>query len=187
MAELSTASLDPIGRAAWRSRFRRLRLPGAPVWLLVAAAFLFGVAGAAALFVGIWTKTAATGDRLKARQYETTQALQLARARAARVDRELAAAEASLRRARLQLRAQHAALQRAEHTAAARAAALARTSSRAAVLARDIRTLARDIEALDASIPRAGQGVDPGFLASQVSYLRRASRLAAQDAAKAVP
>ena len=150
------------------------------------AAFLFGVAGTAAVLVGIWTKAAATGDRLQARQARTAHALRLTRARAARANRELVIADSSLRELRARLQAQGAALRRAQHSSAARAAALADLSRRTSALVRDARTLAADIEALDASLASSGQSVDPGFLATQVAYLLRAGKLAERDAITAV-
>jgi len=143
--------------------------------LTVSALLLGGVLGAL-LFVGVWRRTATEGDRARAAQIESSQALQAAHARLARADAESTAARAALAR----LRTEHAAV-------AAQLAKLQRIDSRvgtslpphlqaigdeAGLLARQVAKLGTALTTLSDYLQNASAtGVDPAFLDAQVRYL----------------
>ena len=164
-----------------RGRRRLGHRPAAPaslraqIVLTVSALLLGGVLGAL-LFVGVWRRTAAEGDRARASQIESSQALQTAHAKLARSEARATAARAALAK----LRAEHGAL-------AAELAKLHRLDARigtslpphlqtigdeAGELARQVAKLGTALTTLSDYLQNASAtGVDPAFLDAQVRYL----------------
>ena len=176
VTEITRAGWGPVGRVQ-----RRLGRAGAPASLraqiaLVVSALLLGGVLSALLFVGVWRHTATEGDRARAAQAESRQALQAARSKLARSERQLASAHAAIGK----LTAERALMARELVT-------LHRINDRAATsLPPRLRAIVRDADALTHDGARlesalatlsdyirnsSATGIDPAFLATQVQYL----------------
>jgi len=164
-----------------RGRRRLGHRPAAPaslraqIVLTVSALLLGGVLGAL-LFVGVWRRTATEGDRARAAQIQSSQALRTAHARLVRAEAESKTARAAL----AELRTEHSAL-------ATQLAKLQRTDNRvgtslpphlqsigteAGVLSREVAKLGTALTTLSDYLQNASAtGVDPAFLDAQVRYL----------------
>jgi hypothetical protein len=167
--------------AGTRGRRRRGHRPAAPaslraqIVLTVSALLLGGVLGAL-LFVGGWRRTAAEGDRARAAQIESTQALQTARAKLVRSEAEstaLSAALATLRTQRGALAAELARLHRVDtRVATSLPPRLQAIGDEADVLTRELAKLGTALTTLSDYLRNASAtGVDPAFLDAQVRYL----------------
>ncbi|MGZ4335214.1 MAG: hypothetical protein ACXVRJ_13225 [Gaiellaceae bacterium] len=147
----------------------------AQIVLTVSALLLGGVLGAL-LFVGVWRRTAAEGDRARVAQLESGQALQAARAKLARSEAEATAARTALAKLRAErgvLTAELARLHRVDtRVATSLPPRLQAIGDEADVLAREAAKLGSALATLSDYLHNASAtGVDPAFLDTQVRYL----------------
>jgi hypothetical protein len=175
---------------------------GAQLFMFVSALFC-GAALAGLLFVGVWRHTAGEAARNRAAQENDQQALRASRQAVsalgaklahektllAQATRRGATANASLAQARTSLRQARAALASAEASSAAARQALAgrldALGGEASALARTTATLRSELSALETYASQPGPtGIDAGYLAAQVQYLRAAAAAAASAAAQ---
>ena len=169
-----------VGAAA-RTPGRAGHRPAAPASLraqivLTASALLLGGVLGALLFVGVWRRTAVEGDRARAAQLESSQALQAAHARLVRAETESTAARtalATLRTERGVLAAELARLNRVDNRVATSLPPhLQAIGDGAGVLARELAKLGTALTTLSDYLHNASAtGVDPAFLDAQVRYL----------------
>jgi hypothetical protein len=145
-----------------RGRRRLGHRPAAPaslraqIVLTVSALLLGGVLGAL-LFVGVWRRTATEGDRARAAQIQSSQALRTAHARLVR-------AEAESKTARAALTDNRVGTSLPPH--------LQSIGTEAGVLSREVAKLGTALTTLSDYLQNASAtGVDPAFLDAQVRYL----------------
>jgi hypothetical protein len=170
---------------------RRLRLghPLVAQVVLVLAAFVFGVAVSAALFVGIWRHTAAQGDEARAAQALTHRELRRARIQVGRLETKVAAERTLLvaaRRREAALKRGQSALKEKEAELAASLAAsrrvveaiasrlpgqLASVAAAAGALGRQSSALVSDLRGLEAYLSTSSGSIDPGFAKTQIRYI----------------
>jgi chromosome segregation ATPase len=173
-------------RSGLRDRLRRqLAIPAAgpsvrAQVVLVCSAFLLGGVLSALLFVGVWRHTAAEGDRARAAELASTQSLRTAKLQLTHAERDLAAAQTALtkiRRERRGLAAEATRLRRVNTRAASSLTpGLETISGNADALVRQSAKLSSALATLRDYLQNAsGTGVDPAFLAAQVSYLARST------------
>jgi len=181
----TTSTWTGVLSPASRSSNRRLGARPEHVvrWLLPGAAFLFGVAVAAVVFVSASKQTATRTDRVQAQQAATAHALKSTEQQLAQIGRRLSSAQASLAKAQRHGAALAVSLTAARAAAASQAAKISRLSAPTSALAQHTSALAADLAALEASLAKSGQSVDPAYLGTQIAYLTKASRTAQQDAA----
>lgn len=158
----------------------------AQIVLLLAAALL-GAALSAAVFVGVWRRSATESVQAQAAQAQvrhdlaaTKTSLAAAQARLAAVRHALAATSAKRRTAEHaleQLRRSNA------RVANALAPQLRSATAQAQAAAHSASTLASELKSLQGYVDSGG-AVDPGFVATQVAYLVRANRDAQAEAAQ---
>jgi hypothetical protein len=156
---------------------RRQTANRAQKWVLVASAFVLGLALGAAGFVGVWRTTATRGDRADAARVLADRQLRTARARSAvlstrlhQVKGELASTVRERKQLKVELR--NAARQAAVATQQA-------ASDRATVLTVRHRasTVVSYVASLEAYVKATpSQSLDSGFLQSQLTYLSDASQ-----------
>ncbi|HVP76118.1 MAG TPA: hypothetical protein VMS63_08860 [Gaiellaceae bacterium] len=161
---------------------RRLgRRPAAPASLraqivLTASALLLGGVLGALLFVGVWRRTAAEGDRARAAQAQSTQVLQTARAKLTRSEAESRALGTQLAKLRTEngaLAAELAKLRRVDtRVATSLPPRLQAIGDEADALTRELAKLRSALATLSDYLQNASAtGVDPAFLDAQVRYL----------------
>jgi signal transduction histidine kinase len=175
VTEITRANWGPVERLR-----RRLGRSG-PASLraqvaLTVSAFLLGGVLSALLFVGVWSHTAAEGDRARARQAESARLLQTTRAQLARSEDGLATARTAVRKLSI------------ERSVTARELARLRSANARAVrslppplraIGGDAESLGRDSAKLGSALATlsdylrnsSGTGIDPAFLAAQIQYL----------------
>jgi hypothetical protein len=158
-------------------RPRRRTAERAQPWVLVAAAFVAGLAIGAAAFVGVWRTSDSRGDRADAARAVTARKLHAVRTRSATLStklrhtrKELAATKREKARVEAQLRS---ALNQAA------AAGQQATSNRTQFLslasrASKVRYYVTSLRAYVENTP--GQDLDSAFLQSQLDYLSNAVR-----------
>ena len=176
-SEIARTQVGAVARVRRRVGHR----PAAPaslraqIVLTVSALRLGGVVGAL-LFVGVWRRTAAEGDRARVAQLASSQALQTAHAKLARSEADSAAARAALATLRTErgvLAAEVAKLHRVDtHVAKSLPPHLQAIGGQADVLTRELVKLGTALTTLSDYLHNASAtGVDPAFLDAQVRYL----------------
>jgi hypothetical protein len=192
--ELTTMTFDRPGRL--RRWFGGTGPPSARAALFLAVStFLCGCVLASLLFVGIWRHTADEASRVRAAEAHTRAVQQSDRQRLHAAQAELEALKAQLTQSRqtlTQVRSRSAETAAAlKHARGAREAIVRELTPRlqalaeaAAVLARQTATIQSELTALEAYAQHPGAtGVDPGYLATQASYVGRGAAAAASAAA----
>jgi hypothetical protein len=192
--ELTTMTFDRRGRL--RRWFGGNGPPSARAALFLAVSmFLCGSVLASLLFVGLWRHTADEASRVREAEAQTRAIQQTDRQR-------LLAAQVDLTALRTQLARNKQVLAKVRARAAETAAALAHSRSvdralvqaltprlqalaeSATALARQTATIQSELTALEAYAQHPGAtGVDPGYLATQASYVGRGAAAAASAAA----
>jgi hypothetical protein len=176
-SEITHTQVGAVGHARRRAGHR----PAAPaslraqIVLTVSALLLGGVLGAL-LFVGVWRRTAVEGDRARAAQLESSQALQTAHAKLVRSEAESTAARAALATLSTErgvLTAEIARLHRVDtRVATSLPPHLQAIGDEADVVARELAKLGTALTTLSDYLHNASAtGVDPAFLDAQVRYL----------------
>jgi hypothetical protein len=192
--ELTTMSIGR--RRGLRGWLRGDGPPSARAALFLAfSTFLCGCVFASLLFVGIWRHTADEASRVRAAEAHTRAIQQSDRQRLHAAQAELEALEAQLtqsRQALTQIRSRAAETAAAlQHARSAREAIARELTPRlqaladaAAALAGQTATIQSELTALEAYAQHPGAtGVDPGYLATQASYVGRSAAAAASAAA----
>jgi hypothetical protein len=176
-SEIARTQVGAVARVRRRVGHR----PAAPaslraqIVLTVSALLLGGVVGAL-LFVGVWRRTAAEGDRARVAQLQSSQALRTADARLVQSQAESTAARAALATLRTErgaLAAEVAKLHRVDaRVAKSLPPHLQAIGDQADVLARELIKLGTALTTLSDYLHNASAtGVDPAFLEAQVLYL----------------
>lgn len=157
----------------------------AHVVLLLAAALL-GAALSAAVFVGVWRRSATESVQAQAAQAEVKRQLARAQAQLGAAQGELSATRHALAAATARRTAAERRLARLRQadarTAAAVAGQLGAAGHEADAAAHSAATLASELKALQGYVDSGGS-VDPGFVSTQVAYLIRSNRAAQAEAA----
>jgi hypothetical protein len=156
---------------------RRQSANRAQTWVLVASAFVLGLALGAAVFVGAWRTTADRSDRADAARAVVVRHLDEVRGRSAalstklhRAKAQLAATSKAKRRLDLELR------NTVRQGAAARQEA-ANDRTTLLTVRRRASTVTSYVASLDAYVKATpSQDLDSGFLQSQLTYLSQAAR-----------
>lgn len=162
---------------------------------LAVSMFLCGSVLASLLFIGLWRHTADEASRVRAAEAQTRAIQQTDRQRLLAAQAELVALKGQLeqnRRVLTKVRSRAAATAAAlQHARGAREAIVRELTPRlqaladaAAALARQTATIQSELTALEAYAQHPGAtGVDPGYLATQASYVGRGAAAAASAAA----
>ena len=158
----------------------------AQIVLLLAAALL-GAALVAAVFVGVWRRSATESVQAQTAQAQVRHELATTKATLATTRTQLAAgrhALAATNAKRLAAERALAGLRRSDaRVANALAPRLRSATAQAQAAAHSASTLASELKSLQGYVDSGG-AVDPGFVATQVAYLVRANRDAQAEAAQ---
>jgi septal ring factor EnvC (AmiA/AmiB activator) len=168
--------------SSWVTETARRRLPAIAgrrvaglaieTWVLLACAFVLGLAVAAAAFVGVWRTEARHGDSADAARAVTARRLVAATGDLKHLRAKLSAAEAKLAKARRDVRTGKATLAQTRAELGRSAATVASVRDRAPALTQQTSVLISDLAALQAYLSKTpGGAVDQGFVHSQLVYI----------------
>jgi hypothetical protein len=149
-------------------------MAGLPIetWVLLACAFVLGLAIAAAAFVGVWRSEARHGDSADAARAVTARRLAATTSDLKLLTGRLSAAKAQLARDRRQLRTGKTTLAQTRAELGKRAATVAAVRRQAPLLTQQTSVLISDLAALQAYLSKTpGGAVDQGFVHSQLVYI----------------